>query len=407
MTNYQLYAFHNEGNIRAELGKADYSYWFVLKYFQALIPKFGEVEVLTDPPVRPEIIDLDSEMLFCFMPPHKIPKTAINYAIPVFAWEFDTIPDEVWLDDERNDWYDVLKRSPGAATHCEFVAETIKKKMGDDYPIAVLTAPLWGQYAHLVNEPRRDKWELNTEGFVADSWNPPAPKETIQKTRTKIEFMGVTYTFVFNPNDGRKQWPEAISAFIAAHHDNPNATLILKLIQSNPVLGIQVVWETIEHLQPFACRIVAIQSHLDTNEFEQLIVGTTFALNSSSGEGQCLPLLEFLSAGVPAVAPQHTAMADYINAQNSVTVANTRSWSSWSHDPRMLLRCFRFPIIWDSLRVAFEESYDIAINDPSKYAEMSAAATERMKNYCSEELILGKLQTFIEQVRLRAKQFPL
>jgi glycosyltransferase involved in cell wall biosynthesis len=407
MKNFQLYASHYEGNIRSELGKADYSYWFVLKYFQALIPKFGHVEVLTDLPVMPEIIDLDSEMLFCFMPPHKIPKTIINYAIPVFAWEFDTIPDEVWLDDKRNNWYYVLKRSPGAITHSEFVAETIKKKLGTDYPIAVLTAPLWDRFSHLVSKPRRDKWELEIEGFVTDSWNPPTPKETIPKTRTKVQFSGITYTFVFNPNDDRKQWPEAISAFIAAHGDNPNATLILKLIQSNPLVGIQVVWEAIEHLLPFSCRIVAIQSHLDTNDFEQLIVGTTFALNSSSGEGQCLPLLEFMSAGVPTVAPQHTAMADYINSENSIIVENTRAWHSWSHDPRMLLRCFQFPILWDSLRISFEKSYGIAINDPAKYAEMSAAATERMKNHCSEELIQGKLQAFIEEVRLRVKQCPL
>jgi glycosyltransferase involved in cell wall biosynthesis len=259
----------------------------------------------------------------------------------------------------------------------------------------------------LVDRLRHDKWELDIEGFVADSWNPPAPKEVIQKARTRIEFSGVTYTFVFNPNDGRKQWPEAISAFIAAHKDNPNATLILKLIQANPVLGIQVVWETIEHLGPFTCRIIAIQSHLDTADFEQLIVGTTYALNSSSGEGQCLPLLEFMSSGVPAVAPQHTAMADYINAENSIIIESTKSWSSWSHDPRMLLRCFRFPIIWDSLRISFEKSYDIAVNDPTKYAEMSAAATDRMKNYCSEESIIGKLESFIEEVRQRSKKHPL
>ena len=399
MTKYQLYAFYNEGNIQNQLGKADYSYWFVLKYFQALIPQFGDVEVLVEPPVRPEIIDLDSEMLFCFMPPHKIPKAVINYAIPVFAWEFDTIPDEVWLDDERNNWYDVLKRSPGAVTHCGFVAETIKKKLGADYPIAVLTAPLWNQFCHLVDKPRQEKWELEIDGFVADSWNPPSPKEIIQKSQTRIEFSGVTYTFVFNPNDGRKQWPEAISAFIAAHRDNRNATLILKLIQINPILGIQAVWETIEHLLPFSCRIVTIQSHLNTIDFEHLIVGTTFALNSSSGEGQCLPLLEFMSAGVPAVAPQHTAMADYINAENSIIAENTRAWQSWSHDPRMLLRCFQFPIIWDSLRLAFEKSFDIAVNDPAKYAEMSSAATRLMKNYCSEEIVLEKLQTFIDKVR--------
>jgi hypothetical protein len=114
-----------------------------------------------------------------------------------------------------------------------------------------------------------------------------------------------------------------------------------------------------------------------------------------------------MSSGVPAIAPQHTAMADYIDSDNSIIIESTKSWSSWSHDPRMLLRCFRFPIIWDSLRVAFEKSYEIAVNDSAKYTEMSAAATNRMKNYCSEESIIGKLESFVEEVRLRAKQFPL
>lgn len=403
MTLFQLYAFHNEGTIRNQLGKADYSYWFVLKYFQGLLPKLGEVEVLIDPPVRPEIIDLDSKMLFCFMPPHKIPYEILDYAIPVFAWEFDTIPNEGWQEDERNNWFYVLKKSPGAVTHSEMVAETIREKLGADYPIAVITAPLWDTYSDIATRPHNDNWQMDIDGFVVDSWNPPAPKETVQKAWTNVEFSGVIYTFVFNPNDGRKQWTEAVSAFVAAHHNNPDATLVLKLIQSNPVLGIQVVWETVEHLAPFACRIVAIQSHLEKDDFERLILGTTFALNSSSGEGQCLPLLEFMSAGVPAIAPQHTAMADYIDQENAVIIEHTRAWSSWIHDPRTLLRCFRFPIIWDSLREAFQTSYDIAINDPGRYSSMSTAATNRMRLICSQEAAQGKLQAFIAEVKQNNK----
>ena len=114
-----------------------------------------------------------------------------------------------------------------------------------------------------------------------------------------------------------------------------------------------------------------------------------------------------MSAGVPAIAPQHTAMADYIDSNNSIIIESTKSWSSWSHDPRMLLRCFRFPVIWDSLRIAFEKSYDIAVNDSAKYTEMSAAATDRMKNYCSEDSIIGKLEYFVEEVRLRSRESSL
>jgi hypothetical protein len=104
MTKFRLYATHNEGNVRDKLGKSDYSYWFVLKYFESLMPHLGETEVLADSPVRPVELDLNEEMLLAFTPPHKVPNEALQYAIPVFAWEFDTIPNESWLDDDRNNW---------------------------------------------------------------------------------------------------------------------------------------------------------------------------------------------------------------------------------------------------------------------------------------------------------------
>ena len=399
MTKFRLYATHNEGNVRDKLGKSDYSYWFVLKYFESLMPHLGETEVLTDPPARPADLDLAEEILLAFTPPHKVPNEALHYAIPVFAWEFDTIPNESWLDDDRNNWYHVFRNSPGSITHCQLSAEQVKNEIGDDYPIAVIPAPLWDKYAPLATRPRMDNWTLSVDGYVADSWSPPADAEHIEKTASNIDFNGVVYTFVFNPNDGRKQWTEAVTAFIAAHQDNTNATLILKLIQSDPVLGVNAVWDVIDHLGEFDCRIVAIQSHLEKDAYDQLIAGTTFALNASSGEGQCLPLLEFMSAGTPAVAPRHTAMTDYIFPNTSFIVENTKSWHSWPHDPRMLLRCFRFPVVWDSLRNAFLDSYKVATEDLGRYDEMSQNATKFMKDFCSEEVLLQKLDTFIAQVK--------
>ena len=399
MTKFYLYADFTEENVRDKLGKSDYSYFFVLKYFESLLQHIGETEVLTDPPTRPTNLNLDEEMLLLFMPPHKIPNEALQYAIPVFAWEYDTIPSESWQEDERNNWYYIFRNSPGAITHCQFSAEQVKKEIGDDYPIAVILAPLWDKYAPLTTLPRSNNWSLNIDGFVVDSWNPPTDSGNIPQASSCIDFSGVVYTFVFNPNDGRKQRTEAVTAFIAAHEHNPNATLILKLIQSDPVSGIQVVWDTINHLGYFKCRVIAIQSYLEKDRYDQLIAGTTFALNSSSGEGQCLPLLEFMSAGIPAVAPCHTAMADYIFPNTSFIVKNTQSWQSWAHDPRMLLRCLRFPVVWDSLRNAFLESYQVATEDPARYQEMSQNATNFMKDFCSEEVLIKKIGDFISQVK--------
>lgn len=400
MTKFHLYAAHNEANVRDKLGKSDYSYWFVLKYFETLMSQLGETDVLPVSPVRPKDLDLEEDILLVFTPPHKIPFEALHYAIPVFAWEFDTIPNESWLDDERNDWYHVFRNSPGSITHCQFSAEQVRNEIGDEYPIAVIPAPLWDKFQNLSHQPRTDRWSLHIDGYIGDSWNPPTDSKNIEESSSIVDFNGIVYTFVFNPNDGRKQWPEAITAFIAAHENNSNATLILKLIQSDPVLGIQAVWSVIEHLGSFDCRVVAIQSHLAKDAFDQLITGTTYALNSSSGEGQCLPLLEFMSAGTPAVAPSHTAMKDYIFSDTSFIVENTQSWNSWPHDPRMLFRCFRFPVVWDSLRTAFIDSYQVATEDHARYDEMSRNATRFMKTFCSEEVLIEKLRSFVAHVKL-------
>ena len=44
---------------------------------------------------------------------------------------------------------------------------------------------------------------------------------------------GIVYTSIFNPEDGRKNWEDMITAFLHALRDCDDATLVLKLITSN------------------------------------------------------------------------------------------------------------------------------------------------------------------------------
>ena len=65
----------------------------------------------------------------------------------------------------------------------------------------------------------------------------------------------------------------------------------------------------------------------------------------------------------------------------------------------MLLRCFRFPVVWDSLRNAFLDSYKVATEDQARYDEMAQNSTKFMKGFCSEEVLIQKLREFIAQVQ--------
>jgi len=58
------------------------------------------------------------------------------------------------------------------------------------------------------------------------------------------------------------------------------------------------------------CRIAFVTSFLSDRQMLELARASTYYLNSSRAEGACLPVLDFLASGRPAIAPSHTAIAD-------------------------------------------------------------------------------------------------
>jgi hypothetical protein len=146
---YLLYSAVTEANLRENLGLAEYSYFFVREIFRRVLEKHAQVIIISDPPREVDQIFDECEregrdcVFLSFAPPHR---TFINLrcpTIPVFAWEFDTIPDEVWDGDPRNDWRFVLAKMGCAITHSEYSAKAIKSAMGSDFPVVSIPAPLW------------------------------------------------------------------------------------------------------------------------------------------------------------------------------------------------------------------------------------------------------------------------
>ena len=50
---------------------------------------------------------------------------------------------------------------------------------------------------------------------------------------------------------------------------------------------------------------------------------------------QCLPLMEYMAAGTPAIAPYSTALQDYITDLNSFLVSTGAAPTNWQHDERI------------------------------------------------------------------------
>lgn len=412
-----VYTQQNEASIESSLGFVDYSYFFVMQKFLPVLRRLGRTVVVNDIAeiealFEAQLVSNDNAVLFCFVPPHRAPVGVRCPVVVVFAWEYSSIPDEAWGNDPRQNWAEVLRGLKSAITHSAFAVSAVRQSLGKTYPIASLPAPVWNDYAKLGRSRRHaidmHRWELLVKnGVLLDSHlhgsssSHLAPSPSFVPQEHRLTFDGFIYTAVFNPADGRKNWGDIMSAFCFAFRDNSDVTLVMKLVCSDVNLACSVVWHEMKKLSPYRCRLVAIQGFLDTKSYRTLVKNSAFIVNSSYGEGQCLPLMEFMSAGKPAIAPDHTAMADYVCPDNAFVVRSSEEWTHWPHDPRLVLRAFRYRIDWESLRDAFSASYKVISEQPEAYLRMSKCATSSLREHCSQAVIRDGLFNFLQLIGYR------
>ena len=407
----------NAAKAENNFGEAEYSYHFVLKEFLPVLQQLGTVATVSDPwrevdAIFHEAVKRGEDCVFLsFSPPHQTPLDLACPTIPCFAWEFDTIPAETWYGEREQDWRFVLNKLGRAITHSSFAVRTVQSAMGKDFPIASIPSPVWDRFGAMRPQPRENPVirtvHLNIAGRVLDtrtsdlsaysSRRRPVSLDAAQvdggrPAEAKLAIDGVVYTTVFNPYDNRKNHLDMICAFCLAFRDVPDATLIIKLSHHDSREAIDVLMADLYKLTPFECRVVLIDGFLSDTDYMKLLAATTFALNTSHGEGQCLPLMEYMSYGMPAVAPCHTGMLDYLSAENAFLVHSTAEPAWWQHDPRAAIRTLRRRIDFESLVKAYRDSYQVAKEAPDRYAAMAAQARLALKQHCSSGTVLQRLR---------------
>ncbi|MGR8935810.1 MAG: glycosyltransferase [Gammaproteobacteria bacterium] len=427
-----LYAAKNAKNIEQMLGMPDYSYYFVLKEFRPVLERLGEVIIIDDPLTEVDAIYAacckrnEACVFLSFTPPHD---TLIDLAcptIPVFAWEFYDIPNETWDKEVRNDWRMVLDKLGCAITHSTFAVNTVHKSLGTEFPVASIPAPVWDRFArpgdNQTAAPVQPHFAIHWRGRKIDSLDitplsenaaeqaeslsvsisidlapEPAPiAQNETKSRQSTDISGVVYTSIFNPNDGRKNWLDMPRTFCYALRDCEDAVLVLKLTHAGLFHSYWDIQNELRRLMPFKCRVVVIDGFLADADYEKLLLNSSYAVNTSLGEGQCLPLMEYMSCGKPAITPDHTGMADYVNSSNGFLVNSSLEPCSWPQDPRAMYRTRRHRIDAQSLMDAFQESYRTAKQDRDRYRLMSTQARENLRQHCSAAVLENRLRDFLQ-----------
>ena len=212
---------------------------------------------------------------------------------------------------------------------------------------------------------------------------------------------GLVYLTIFNLGDLRKNYADILSAYLVALKDRDDATLVIKLVTNKVrehheagILRSRYESMGLRH----RCRVVVITEFLNDAQMDELFRVATYYVNASHAEGACLPLMRALAGGSPAIAPNHTAMADYMDDAIGFVPSSSLEPTHWPHDPEQRLETFRHRLSWSDLRDAFIESAEVATSDPNRYAAMSRAARARLRAHASQDAAATALGQALESL---------
>jgi hypothetical protein len=247
----------------------------------------------------------------------------------------------------------------------------------------------WG-----VNATRRGAIAVRQARLRRPLPPPPASLPPPFPITPQLELSGVVYTTILNHVDGRKNWPDILTAFVTAMKDRPDATLVVKLVTrpENERAAIQDVAGYYTHIAtPHQCRVVFVTEYLSSEQMVQLAEGTTFYLNASKAEGSCLPLQDFLAAGRPAVAPAHTGMSDVHDPAVGFVLETHPEPICFPQDPEMRLTTYWQRLVWPSLVSRLQESFRVATTDRRRFDRMANTARTRLQQHASLEQVCPTL----------------
>ena len=429
-----VHSTYDEASIAVNLGAPEYSYWFVRKAFVPILAEFGSIVPVTDDDDIDAIWRSAKErgeacVLFAFNPPQYMPLGLSCPVFPVFAWEFNRIPDESWNANPQEDWRIPLRELGLAITHCQSAVDAVRHTMGQDYPAWSIPAPVFSRNRHRRTSARG--WQEGIEISLADCvainvgaidlelFRPERAQESARalhllrrslidpaRLPQSLSLRGVVYTAVFNPADGRKNWLDLTAGFIWAFRHDHDAVLVLKLTHADLHESVQPILEHVSKLGSFSCRIILIHGMMSDQAYGALVESTSFAVNTSDGEGQCLPLMEYMSAGRPAVAPRHSAMADYVSIDNAFVIDSHERPSFWPHDERQATRCLRHEISFSDFVHQLRESYRVGRGEPDRYAAMSAAAAAALGVFCGDDVVRERLRAVLDHSGMADEAMP-
>lgn len=399
-----------------------------------------------------------------FLPFQDVTLSKIVPNVVVPAWEFPDIPDYSFDFNPQNDWKATGNHCDAVIVGGEFTKQTFESG-GIQTPIHIVPVPTPTEYFEVSDLPgtqvayefefglydprkRTGVWKdpkkmrpwwktVGAKGEDAVRWmggkflgekrwkqvkgpyqrklqqtllthkrskSTPAKFSLPFKTTQTLPGNSIIYTSILNPADGRKNWVDLITGFQYALGEHEDAVLIVKLITGRPLEALKVIRYYLNRDVPHRCKIMFVTDFLSNEQMVSLAEKSTYYLQTTKAEGNCLPLMNFLAAGRPAISPCHTAIADYFNETMGFPVDSHAEPAAWPHDPQLRLRTSWQRLVWPSLVDQLRRSYEIAKYDRSEYEVMSSRCRQKMQSWAHGSVVQENLNAALDETFIRSKR---
>jgi tetratricopeptide (TPR) repeat protein len=418
--------------LKQYLGAANYSYGYVLRGYQEALEGAGyRCEVIRNPEYYPDIRTKREApaVHIGFYPPDgpRFLKGAHN--IICIAWEFERLRSRAEAKSYHafSDAASMLSRAQEVWALSGFGAEAVRRSSNIPTVRSVAAPVPTPRSSGRTRRPSLAHLQKAAVRLDRISWIPLAISPAMQSTlsghaegrRSSLlnrlleadeDEAPVIFLCVFNVHDFRKQMKPMIEAFVRFSQDNANAYLLLKVscidsdkLDINTMMFMEQIADPGEMTAPLVTdRILMTTDALSREEMNTLNELASYYICTSHAEGQNLPLIETMGAGVVPLSVDHTAMQDYISMENAIVIPS----QLMPLTPRLTARYGMYDtrtyyVDARSVHSALEQ----AMNQTDiEYATMSNAAVSAVKEHFGTSAFIEAVQRSLDAVAAAATE---
>lgn len=237
-------------------------------------------------------------------------------------------------------------------SHCQAADET------------VATSPALAEPA---SSPPRPSWRFRLGATkrhclnLLDEWRAPpaAPAEPAAAPGTQpisLRFDGPVFTLVLDEFNVESCWADIVKAFCHAFRQQPDATLLLLLLNDADEQHARDFDHVLCGLSPFACRPLLVQAALDESDYRAVIACSDVYLEAGRRDTLLPHLRCFAAAGVPTIGylPRERK-ADAPAIDYPLAYCHEPAACDFSDDPRYATEARRLD--WDGLVTALGRAH--------------------------------------------------